>query len=332
MGVFSIISEPLGWLLRYIYGAVQNYGLSLLLFTIVTKVIMFPLAINQQKSLAKTAAYQPMIDQIRKKWANDQNRQNEELVKLQKEYGFSPTAGCLPMLVQLPIMIGLVDVIYKPLRYILRLPTVLISELQTLCETMGTLSTYSPQSSMIKIIQGAPEAFTKILSAEQLSAIQNFNANFLGFDLAAVPTLALDIMILIPVLSVVTMVIQQLITMKLNGNTQNQKQVMTTTLMTAAMFAFVSFNVPAGVSLYWIFGNVFGIAQAFVLKKMYDPEDYKAQLAAEVEAKKQEKKKKKTVTVKDDAGQEIQKEMTQREIEALRLQRAREQDREKYGE
>ena len=150
--LLAIIAVPLGWLLRMIYETVGNYGVALILFTLFTKILLFPLSIKQQKSTAKQAAYQPMINEIRKKWANDQQRQQTELQKLQEEYGFSPTAGCLPLLIQFPIMFGLIDVIYKPLRYVIGLSDAAIKAATDVAGKMMTLSTYSPQSTIIQAL------------------------------------------------------------------------------------------------------------------------------------------------------------------------------------
>ena len=105
--LFNIIAVPLGWVMKIIYEVVKNYGLTIILFTLVTKILMFPLAIKQKKSTIKMAAFQPMIAEIQKKYATDKVKQQEEMARLQQEHGFSMTSGCLPLLIQMPILFGL---------------------------------------------------------------------------------------------------------------------------------------------------------------------------------------------------------------------------------
>ena len=93
--IFDIIAIPLGWLLKIIYDVVSNYGLALLLFTLVTKIILFPLSWKQKKSSIRMAAVQPLINEVNKKYANNPQKRNEEMMRIQQENGISASAGCL---------------------------------------------------------------------------------------------------------------------------------------------------------------------------------------------------------------------------------------------
>ena len=97
MGILGILGTPLGYVLQWIYQFVGNYGWSIILFTVIVRLLSFPLQIKQQKSTARMAAYQPMIQEIQKKYAKDKEKQNEELMRMQQEYGYNPAAGCAPM-------------------------------------------------------------------------------------------------------------------------------------------------------------------------------------------------------------------------------------------
>ena len=329
--ILAVIAVPLGWLLRTIYQTVGNYGVALILFTLFTKILLFPLSIKQQKSTAKQAAYTPMIQEINKKWANDKARQQQELQKMQEEYGFSPMSGCLPLLIQFPIMFGLIDVIYKPLRYVIGLSNEVITAATDVASKMMTLSSYSPQSTIIQAIQQSPDSFSSIVSADKMELIRSFNPNFLGFNLTEMPTFAFNMMLLIPILSVVTMILLQWLTTRLNGTSdQMQGGMKIFSYSMSIMFGWIAFKVPAGVSLYWIMGNIFGIIQAFILKKMYDPEVYKAQLAAEIEEKRQAKKAKKKVKIAQEDGTTAEKEVSEAELARIRLEKARKLDEQRY--
>ena len=111
MGIIGFLAVPLGYVMRAIYGAVQNYGVAIILFTALVKVCLLPLTIHQQKSTAKMSVFSPMIQDIQKKYAKDQERAQEEMMKLQEEYGFSPTAGCAPMGLNLLIMFGVIELV-----------------------------------------------------------------------------------------------------------------------------------------------------------------------------------------------------------------------------
>ena len=237
--MLQIISVPLGWIMSRIYDLVGNYGITLILFTLVTKLLMMPLTIKQKKSMIRMNAFQPLIQNIQKKYANDPAKQQEELARLQNEHGFSMTSGCLPLAIQMPILFGLIDVIYKPLRYILGVPAALIGDIKNpgvLWEmtekTMGTLSRYTPQTDIIKTISSNPSAFSSVLDADVLAKIQAFDFTFLGLDLTATPSLkVMNGLLLIPVFSVLFMVAQQFITQKLSGQ-QSNSQTTTMLLMT----------------------------------------------------------------------------------------------------
>ena len=333
--IFTFLATPLGWVMRMIYEAVGSYGLTLILFTLITKVAMIPASISQQKSAAKQSAYMPMIQEIQKKWARDERRKNEELAKLQQEFGYSPLAGCLPMLITFPVMLGMIDVIYKPLKHILAIPEEAITAATDITKNLGiTLTNYSPQTGVIQAIQQNPGAFSSVISAEELARIQGFSQLFLGMDLAAVPEIALSLLILVPILTAVSMILLQTITMKLNGTAeQMQGSMKYMNLFSAGMMAWMAFQMPVGVSLYWIFGNVISILLAFVLNKIYSPQKYKEELEAEIAAKKQAKKdKKKTTITKTDGDDEIEVEVTDTELNKLRLEKARELDKSIYDE
>ena len=175
MGIFKLIAIPLGWLLKIIYDVVSNYGLSLLLFTLVTKIILFPLAWKQKKSSIRMAAIQPMINDINKKYANNPQMRQQEIMRVQQENGISAASGCLPMLIQLPILFGLINVIYQPLTHVVGLSKEVIASATEIVKNMGiTPGRYSPESSILTAVRTAPEKFSALLSAEEITFIQDF--------------------------------------------------------------------------------------------------------------------------------------------------------------
>lgn len=114
----SILAIPLGWLMKGCYLAVKNYGLALLLFTLVTRLITLPLNIKQQKSTARMSMIQPELEKLKQKYGKNQEKLNEETMKLYSEYNINPMASCLPMVITLVLLWALIPVVYGPLTYI----------------------------------------------------------------------------------------------------------------------------------------------------------------------------------------------------------------------
>ena len=104
MGFLAMILGPL---MRMLYQMIPNFAVTMIVFTVIIKLLMLPLMIKQQKSMAKMSVFTPMVNEIQQKYKNNQEKMQEEMVKLQQEYGYSPTAGCLPMLVNMLVLFGI---------------------------------------------------------------------------------------------------------------------------------------------------------------------------------------------------------------------------------
>lgn len=115
----SYIYVALGWILDVFYRLVNNYGIAIILFTVFIKAVLLPLDIKQKKSMAKTQKIQPLLMEIQKKYANDKDKLNQETMKVYQKYGINPMGGCLPMLIQFPIIIALYWVVKKPIIYLM---------------------------------------------------------------------------------------------------------------------------------------------------------------------------------------------------------------------
>ena len=309
---------------------ISDYGLSLVLFTLVLRLLMFPLRIKQQKSTARMAAYQPMIQEIQKKYAKDQKRQQEEMMKMQEEYGYSPTAGCLPMVVNMVVLFGIIEVVYRPLTYILHIST----DLLTAAATAGNIAGgYAQQSKIIGAVLAGNSGVIGALGEQAVGLIKGFNVFWGNLNLVAMPTISLAgwQTLVFPVLSVLTMIGSQIVIQKTSGQ-QLQGSMKYTPWIMSAMFIFVGFTVPVGFSVYYTVSNLLMIVESLVARKIYDPEKMKQQIADEIEEKRKAKKAKKQVTVKTDSGEEMKKDVTESEMASLRLQRARELDAALYAD
>ncbi len=115
----SYIMAALGWVLRVCSDLTGNYGVAIILFTVLIKAVLMPLTVKQQKSMLKTQKLQPLLMEIQQKYANDKEKLNQETMKLYQKYNVNPMSGCLPLLIQLPILMMLYWVVRKPVVYIM---------------------------------------------------------------------------------------------------------------------------------------------------------------------------------------------------------------------
>lgn len=116
--MIEAIAVPFGYLLRYIYNFVNNYGLSIVIFTIVVKLLMLPLTLKQTKSMKEMQELNPKLKELQKKYAKDKQKLNEKTMELYRQHNVNPASGCLPLLIQLPIIIALFNVLRQPEKYV----------------------------------------------------------------------------------------------------------------------------------------------------------------------------------------------------------------------
>ena len=136
----SIIAIPFGWLMKLCYIIVKNYGFALILFTFITKLIMFPLQIKQQKMSAKTAKLNPKLQKLKQKYGNNKEKYNEELTKLYAEEGVSMTGGCLPLVISMVLLFAMIEIIYAPFTYVTSLADEKVDKASSLVTNMMTVS------------------------------------------------------------------------------------------------------------------------------------------------------------------------------------------------
>ena len=369
-----ILGTPLGWILSFFYNLAQNYGLALILFTLFTRLILLPLSIKQQKGLVKMAMFRPKMEEIQKKYAKNPTKMNEELSNLYAREGYNPLSGCLPTLIQFPILFGLIDVICNPLTHLLKMNKEVIQTAITITNTVlgeGGVSRYSQEMSVIRAVSLDPGAFSSI-GGDFVSQIQNFDFTFFGLDLGVTPTFALNVFLLIPILSGISSFLMSWLSMKNNampndGASAGMNRSMM--IMMPLMSVWIAFQVPAGVGIYWLLSNVIMLVQQYVLGRVYNPremaEKAKAELEAQREAERQEKiearreakekqaeknrqaaeaakntkKGRKPARVEEETLVDLaeddeidEKALTQKEINRMKLAAARKRDAERYGE
>lgn len=322
--IWDIINIPLGWIIKISYQLTHNYAAALFLFALILQIILFPLGIKQQKNSVKQASLRPKEMAIRKKYAgrNDkptQQKMNEEVMELYQRENFNPMGGCLPMLIQLPILFSLYNVVVSPLKYICGFGVEVISNIQAKIYELLTLAgsadaeIYAAERTVRQIdlitkmrelgisnfVDGSGAAITE----EILPDFTIFNGMM---DLSQIPSFNnFNLLLLIPLLTLIVTLGSTWLTRKMsynpNPDAQNDISMKIMNLSMPLLSVYISFTIAAAIGLYWIFRNLLSLLQQFILSRMYPipkftEEDYKA---AEREAnlkamsKKQQKKQQK---------------------------------------
>lgn len=264
----GFLGTPLGYIMYWLFQFIQNYGLTLIIFVLITKIALLPLAIKQQKSTAKTMAFQPKLKKLEKQYGKNKQKYQEEMMKLYEQEGISPMGGCLPTVIQMLLLFGIVDVIYNPLKHLLHIDKSIIAAAG---EKIGAAAS---QLNIIKTVQTSPQEYATIFGADNLSKITDFKMTFLGLNLGDVPNQVWGALIIIPIVSFITQVLSTLISMRQQKQMgQNMQGMMKGMMYIMPIFSlFIAFTLPAGVGVYWIVSNIFQLGQQILLYKVYSPE------------------------------------------------------------
>ena len=305
----DLVTVPFGWLLGILYDLTSNYGYAMILFALIVQAVLTPINAKSKKSMMKMSRLQPRIQEIQRKYAHDQQKQNEEIQKLQQEEGASMgMGGCLWSFVPLLILFPLFTVIREPITYILgetaEVTQQIISVVKANAPTLFSNNNYYDQviaaSAISQYASGISAAIPGI-SADTLSGI---NFDFFGINLGAIPqfnifasTWAWDWAhigaFLIPIISAGSQVLQMWISQKSNdsvitnekgvqdkevaANSQTAQTNKTMMFMMPLMSLWIGFTVSAGLSLYWFIGGVFRMITDPIMtkhyRKIYDAED-----------------------------------------------------------
>ena len=339
MNFFYILSGPLGYVMEWIYKLIPNYGWDIILFTLLITVIKIPLQLNQQKSMARMSAFQPMVAEIQKKYRDKPEKQQEELMKLQ-EQGYKPTAGCMPMLVNFLVMFGVIEVVYRPLQRIFHIGADALTAAGEALTAMGiSFTTVTRDTNIIAQVIAGESTVSSCFTPDQVATITEFgqHMDFFGIDLTRVPQYSLAAenlpLLILPVLAIVTMFLSTHISMKASGQ-EMQGSMKLTMYMMPLMYLFFCFTYPLAFSLYYVISNIVMTVQTQVMRKVYDPDKMRKEIEAQIaEKKKQEKRGVKNTTVKvtdPKTGKTTEKNISASEMNKRRLEYARQLDEERY--
>ena len=286
MNIFDPLSIPLGRLMNliYYYLTFENYGFALILFTVLTRLAMLPLTIKQYQGTAKMQKLQPRLDELRRQYGTDKKRLQEETVKLYQEEKVNPAGGCLPLLIQFPILFSLYPVITQPLRYMLGKTQEQIAALQELYVSItGSASRFIQQMEMLTFFKNDAASMARAESAGLLLPGDLINMGFFGLDLSRTPTYSPDVLfgdqmsiylplLLIPLIGVASTYISGRISMASTAaqsaqNQQSSSMNKSMQVIGPVMTLIFSFQLPAGVLVYWIAGYLIQIVQQLFINK-----------------------------------------------------------------
>ena len=336
MNFFYILSAPLGYVMEWIYKLLPNYGWDIILFTLLINIVKIPLQLSQQKSMAKMSAFQPMLQEIQTKYKDKPEKQQEEMLKLQQDYGYKPTAGCVPMLLNFLVIFGVIGVVYNPLQRIFHISAAALTAAGEALTAAGvSFTAITRDTNIIAQVVAGNSGVIGCFSADQIATITEFSQhmNFLGIDLTRIPQIGLSLDLVLPLLSVVTMFLSTHISMKASGQ-QMQGSMKVTMYLMPLMYLFFCFTYPLAFSLYYVISNIVMTVQTQVMRKIYDPEKMKEQVKAEIASRKKEEKrgvKSTTIKVQDEkTGEVVEKNISASEMNKRRLEYARQQDAERY--
>lgn len=289
--------------LIYLYVCNESFGVSIIVYTIILKLLLMPLSIKGQKSTLRMTELTPKVDAIKRRYKNDKEKQNEEIQKLYKENKVGCASGCLPTLIQLPLLIAMYRVLSQPLTYIMGISKDIVAEILT---RLGYAATVA-QTTLINDLNTDPAKFN--LVSDLITKDKLMNMNFLGMNLGIVPTIKPALLFgadtmgtylpifFLPIISVGLVMLSQYMTEQATKKRMPAKKKATPNatdapdissqmnktmkFMMPAMTLWIGFTLPSCMSLYWIFTYALQIAQQLLIEYLRKKADQKK--AAELE-------------------------------------------------
>lgn len=255
------LANLFGIILKYIYTLVsENYGLTVLIFTVFTNILIAPISYMQTKAMEATKKVAPLEKEIREKYKGNKEKMTEELSKMYGEHKINPLSGCLPLLIQIPIIFAMFYIVKQPLTYMIKLPT-------------ETIITYATE------IKGKEVTEKEAKSMEiQIANEKNIiDMNFIGLNLGDIPYDSIKdksiskISLIVPVLSLILAVWQSKQSMKRSTLTEEQiQQQKNMNFMMPVLSAYISLIMPLALGFYWLLGSILKILIQYVIDYIID--------------------------------------------------------------
>lgn len=282
-GMLGFLYNWFATALNWLYGVCGNYIVAILVFALAIKVILFPLSIKQQKNSQKMARLAPRQEAIRKKYAGrtdqkSQMKMNEEIQQLYADEKFNPMGGCLPMLLQLPVILALYNAITNPLTSFLGYTSEKLTQLSEVFTKNiplfeGIKSTITETDAISRIANSTDPAVREAFGEETFTQISEFYSSFkMGpLNLMDNPEV-FSLLVIVPILVFASSFFSTKIIRKFTYNPNAGQMDASMKLMDwtmPLMILWFSFQVPALVGIYWVFQNIISIGQQYALYKMF---------------------------------------------------------------
>ena len=332
------ICVPFAWLVRLFYELTSSYGVALILFTLVIKLIMLPFQMKSKKSMMRMSRVSGQMQELQKRYAKNQAKLQEEMQKLYEEEGVNPMSGCLWSLIPFPILIALYSIIRQPITHFMMLSK---DVLQTVVQSAADAGVNLTNIVMMDKATGTPalkDGLYQLASYGQINLVKavqemglstpegwfDMNYNFLGLDLTATPweyvknftfTWAVIGVILIPILAGLSQFVFSKLTMKTQPQADaaggaSMKSMM---YMMPLMSVYIAFIMPAALGVYWIAQSVFSLIQEAILNKTFS-----AKLSEEEEARFQARQADRQRRMEEARVQEQQRKQEEQKKKTLR--------------
>lgn len=332
------ICVPFAWLVRLFYNLTNSYGVALILFTLVIKLIMLPFQMKSKKSMMRMSRVSGQMQELQKRYAKNQAKLQEEMQKIYEEEGVNPMSGCLWSLIPFPILIALYSIIRQPITHFMMLSK---DVLQTVVQSAADAGVNLTNIVMMDKATGAPalkDGLYQMAAYGQINLVKavqemglstpdgwfNVNYKFLGLDLTATPweyvknftfTWAVIGVILIPILAGLSQFVFSKLTMKTQPQADaaggaSMKSMM---YMMPLMSVYIAFIMPAALGVYWIAQSVFSLIQEAILNKTFS-----AKLSEEEEARFQARQADRQRRMEEARVQEQQRKQEEQKKQTLR--------------
>ena len=277
--VLSWIATALGLVIRPCYNLTGNYALAILLFVLISKIILLPLSIWVQNNSIKLVKMQPEVNWLNVHHFGDAEYIAEEHAKINKKYRYNVWIGLIPILIQFVLLLGIVQVIYNPLRYVLGIDPATISEIGEIASEISGIGIgdNALQLTAVDLIKGGEYAaeFSSI-DASVLSTISSLEMSLFGLSLALLPIKKLGITLIFPAIAALSS--------WLLCYTQNKSQVLQAEqsnwnkygvmAFSVGLSLYLGFGVPAGIAYYWTLSNLAAILQMYLLNIAINPKKH----------------------------------------------------------
>ena len=274
----AFLASLFGYLLNFIYGLVNNYGIAIIIFTIVIKLLMLPISIKQQKTMKKSVKIQEKVRQLQFKYKNNPEQLNKETIELYKSEKMSPFSGCLSAILQIIILLSVFFMVQSPLTYMKKVDEGLINQYKEEIKQNESGETNQTMYPEIEIIKEKGSQDERV----------NINMEFLGLDLSSVPISNLsDFRVyIIPVLYVISSFISIRISNTVTNKNKKEQEGEEPSEMEAILQAnksmmyimpimsvSISMVAPLGLALYWLISNVLMVVEKLILNKVMNSKE-----------------------------------------------------------